>query len=260
MHDVRNMCAAKAQFVGDLSLHAAINAGAPGEPGGIVFVVTRNAVSHTVTPTLAPPLFGVKRNFEELYLSLDVLTRRVRNSLGLKQEAFAARLGAATSSVRNWEKGRKRPSPEYLKKMAELAPSFAEQVESAIAGYEWHPTQQSGRYSQETVAVLHQALDMILDRAPSEAVQKITEFLEAFAGKWGDHPQRGRKSRLEPHLVPAELDTEITRIAEQRGLDTSAILRDALSLGLDALSRSAAAQRQVKINKEAHRRAHPRSA
>ena len=60
--------------------------------------------------------------------------------------------------------------------------------------------------------------------------------------------------------MPAELDTEITKISQQRGLDTSAILRDALSLGLDALSRGATAQRQVKINKEAHRRADPRSA
>lgn len=192
-------------------------------------------------------------------MSLRDITRRVRQVLGLNQDELAAKLGVASSSVGNWETGAKRPSPKNLRKMADLAPVFADEVRHLVEQFEWHPKQQSGRYSAETVAVLHQALDIILDRAPSEAVQKITEFLEAFAGKWGEHPRRGRKSAGEPHLVPAELDTEITRIAEQRGLDTSAILRDALSLGLDALSRGAAAQRQVKINKEAHKRVHSRS-
>ena len=37
--------------------------------------------------------------------------RRIRESLGLSQPVFADFLGTATSTVRSWEQGQKRPSP-----------------------------------------------------------------------------------------------------------------------------------------------------
>jgi len=75
-------------------------------------------------------------------LDLAELSRKVRRSLGLTQEQFAAKLDAAGSTIRNWESGRKRPAPDFLKKMAELAPGFVHEIEKELHAYEWH---QGGR-------------------------------------------------------------------------------------------------------------------
>ncbi len=94
-------------------------------------------------------------------MALAGLSRRVRRSLGLTQEEFASKLDAAGSSIRNWEAGRKRPSPDFLKKMAELAPAFASEIDGELKVYEWHDSKQGGRrYSEETISALHVPRDL----------------------------------------------------------------------------------------------------
>jgi len=70
---------------------------------------------------------------------LRALVGTIRARLGLSPEAFAGAVGASLSALRNWEAGSKRPHPKYLKRMAEMAPAFAVEIEQAIASYDWHP-------------------------------------------------------------------------------------------------------------------------
>jgi hypothetical protein len=44
----------------------------------------------------------------------------------------------------------------------------------------------SKRVSEETQEQLHEALDLIFERAPLTAIEKVTEFLTDRAGKYGD--------------------------------------------------------------------------
>jgi len=41
------------------------------------------------------------------------------------------------------------------------------------------------RYSDEAIAAFHQALDMILDNAPSTVVERVSELLVQHAAKFG---------------------------------------------------------------------------
>lgn len=125
-------------------------------------------------------------------MSLKDLTRRVRRSLALTQEQFAQKLEATSGSIRNWESGRKRPAPDFLKKMAELAPGFGHEINAHLKAYEWHPRKGVGsRYSEETRQQLISAQDAILDNADSTVVEDIAERLTKAAGWHGgppDHP------------------------------------------------------------------------
>ncbi|MBZ5702137.1 MAG: helix-turn-helix transcriptional regulator [Acidobacteriia bacterium] len=56
----------------------------------------------------------------------------------MTQEEFAHSLQVAGSSIGNWESGRKRPAPKYLRKMAGLAPAFAREIDVELRNYEWH--------------------------------------------------------------------------------------------------------------------------
>lgn len=69
------------------------------------------------------------------------IVRALRKSLELSLVQLAAKLGASESSARNWERGRKRPTPSTLKKMRELAaPDLAARFTEAIKDYQWRPS------------------------------------------------------------------------------------------------------------------------
>jgi transcriptional regulator with XRE-family HTH domain len=80
----------------------------------------------------------VKLNLLGVHLSLRDISHRVRKSLGLTHDQFAAALEVASSSIGNWESGRKRPAPKNLKKMARLAPEFAHEIDMELKAFEWH--------------------------------------------------------------------------------------------------------------------------
>src|SRR5713101_6832202 len=61
----------------------------------------------------------------------------------------------------------------------------AESWQSWAAGG-WASEGASKRVSAETCAALSEALSIILDRAPSTVIAKITEILTSHAGKYGD--------------------------------------------------------------------------
>ena len=48
------------------------------------------------------------------------------------------------------------------------------------------PTSRSKRVSEETCAMLAEAVDIILQRAPSAVIEEMTEYLTARAGKYGE--------------------------------------------------------------------------
>jgi putative transcriptional regulator len=48
------------------------------------------------------------------------LIRKHRNSLGLTQEQFAAKLGVTYSTVNRWENNKAKPSPLALQRIKEL--------------------------------------------------------------------------------------------------------------------------------------------
>jgi DNA-binding XRE family transcriptional regulator len=125
------------------------------------------------------------------------LVRRMRLSKdNMNQDQFAAELKASRSAVQGWERGKHRPKDETLRKMGQLAPSFSVQIEQVLQDYPWHPGKRvhNSRVSQETIHELHAALDIILNRAPSAVVEKVTATLTKFAGRFGDPPmKRGKK-------------------------------------------------------------------
>jgi len=51
--------------------------------------------------------------------------RRLRASLGLTQEQFAAKVGVTFSTVNRWESGKSRPSPLAIRQIEELFPQLA---------------------------------------------------------------------------------------------------------------------------------------
>jgi len=110
------------------------------------------------------------------------LVRAAREVAGLSQTAFARELNVSTQAVQNWEAGRRRPAPHFLRQMGELAPRLKERIEKELTGYVWHPKPRMRRYSAETIFEAHTALDAILDRARSDIVEKVLADLDKFAG------------------------------------------------------------------------------
>lgn len=98
-------------------------------------------------------------------MSLKELTRRVRRAMGLTQEQFAQKLGATGGSVQNWESGRKRPAPTFLRKMAGLAPDVALDIQVELEAYEWHRM----RARSETLSELELPTDI------AETVQRLVK-------------------------------------------------------------------------------------
>ena len=177
--------------------------------------------------------------------------RALRIALDLTQDEFAVKLGVAGSSVGYWETGEVTP---HKRTRQRIRAACAEADSGTIAS-----APKSRRYSEEAVHALHQALDVILDGAPSAVIQKVSEFLDKFAGQYGIPSERGRAARRVLRAIPAELSEEIDRMASRDGLDTSVILAQALSLWVKAKSRTATADTAAKLNKEAYKRVHPRS-
>jgi transcriptional regulator with XRE-family HTH domain len=92
---------------------------------------------------------------------------RIRSGLGLKQEEFAARLGASTSSVQKWERGAAIPHPGTMRRIRALAEVEKVKVPAHIRDD------------------LHVALDIILSRAPMAIIEDVTEHLVRKAGDYG---------------------------------------------------------------------------
>jgi len=128
------------------------------------------------------------------------LIRALRKEMGLSQEGFARQLGLTSNTVARYERGEFQPDPFNLLLIIKIAPDDwkARLLPHLPAeGARWLETLsqkqasaprlgRSSRYSHETKQALHDALDVVLDRAPSTAVQKVTEVLTNFAGKYGD--------------------------------------------------------------------------
>jgi len=135
-----------------------------------------------------------------LQVSLQSLCLRVRRSLGESQDAFARTMSVSKATIQNWESGRGRPAPMRLKKMAEIAPGLAPELRAEMQKFEWHPRAprrepvnsfgyisikvRGRRFGEDTVIAAHEALDLILDHAPSEIIKKIQALLEKHAAQW----------------------------------------------------------------------------
>jgi len=79
---------------------------------------------------------------QELFcgVSLKSLVLQFRKEKRLTQAKLGALLGMSEASVNNWERGKNRPTPAALAKMADLAePKLAEKLRDALAAYQWHP-------------------------------------------------------------------------------------------------------------------------
>lgn len=131
--------------------------------------------------TLSSAFFGRCR--------LKDLISAIRQSLRLSKAGFADRLGVSVSALGNWERGRNRPHPDHLRKMAELAPRFAAQIDRELEEYEWHrgdvhPSRSTGRrYGPETRAGLIQGIDIILEWGPTEYIAALRDFIEERAAR-----------------------------------------------------------------------------
>jgi len=113
---------------------------------------------------------------------LKALVRRVRAGLRLKQGDFARTLDVSEASVQNWENGRNRPSPNLLRKMAQMVPALAVEIQREIEGYEWHPKRLPARSTgkQDLGQVDPQQWEEVLllceakkEGAPEELVERL---------------------------------------------------------------------------------------
>lgn len=170
--------------------------------------------------------------------------KALRATLDLTQDEFALKVGVSGSTVGYWESGEVTPHKRTR-----------ERVRAACSAEEPSAKPAARRYSEETIAQLHQALDIVIDKAPSTAIQQVSALLEKFAGIFG-----GEREELAGSIdVPDDLSEQLRSIAISNKLDTSYILREALSRGLPGLSQKLAAERQRPASKEAHKRVHHRS-
>jgi transcriptional regulator with XRE-family HTH domain len=87
----------------------------------------------------------------------------------------------------------------------------------------------------------------------AELARELEAALEREGHRWLAKPEKTAFPPLPKYLVRA-----IEKAAHERGLDTSYILPEVVSVWLRALSR-ATGKHAVKISKEAHRRVHLRS-
>lgn len=94
--------------------------------------------------------------------------------------------------------------------------------------------------------------------APAEFGEELSSEMRAALKREAERQSPHRREAIFPS-IPAYLKRAIERASQQNGLDTSYILREVVQVWLRALSRSDAAKRLEKINKEAHKRAQPRS-
>lgn len=138
-------------------------------------------------------------------ISTASLIARVRLALGETQESFAPVMHVVRASVQNWESGRGKPTPKRLRKMAEIAPQFARELRIAADKIEEEirarrrrkGIRASGgkrgyisvkiagrRYGEDTISSAHEALDLVIDNAPTELVKKVQEILDKHAGQW----------------------------------------------------------------------------
>jgi len=119
----------------------------------------------------------------------------LRTALDLTQQEFATKIGMASSTIGYWESGEVSPHKRTMARVRDIcARAVAANSEAAGAAVG------KRRYSQETIASLHQALDMILDNAPSEMVKDVSEYLTKRAGYYGGPPDRP-----ESHAVPEKV-------------------------------------------------------
>ena len=120
------------------------------------------------------------------------LVRDLRKRRGWTQRQLADEMGVTEASVRNYEKGRQDPEPLVLLRMSELAPGdLRRQVVAVLPEQlrEWHGRAEEGkrrstRYSEEARQALLEALDIILERAPSAMVQDVTNYLQQRADRY----------------------------------------------------------------------------
>jgi len=98
---------------------------------------------------------------------------KLRDSLDMTQEEFAHALGVVKGTVQHWEAGRAKPRARQQRKIQTLMKGQPPDREKPR------------RYSEETREQLIEALDVILDSAPSTVVEQTAEFLTLKAGKYG---------------------------------------------------------------------------
>lgn len=194
-----------------------------------------------LVPTLGVVKGNVLRKVPEPNWASEV--KALRATLALTQDEFALKVGVSGSTVGYWESGEVTPH-KRTRERVRTACSAEEPAKPATR-----------RYSEETISQLHQALDIVIDKAPSTAIQQVSALLEKFAGVFGTE----REELAVPIDVPDDLSEQLRSIAANNKLDTSYILREALSRGLPGLSQKLAAERQRPASKEAHKRVHHRS-
>jgi transcriptional regulator with XRE-family HTH domain len=154
----------------------------------------------------------------------------MRVALDLSQDELAVKLGVAGSTIGYWESGEVTPH----KRTRERVRALGVAASSDLAA------KRNRRYSSETISALHQALDIIIDGAPSAVIQKVSEFLDEFAGRYGIPSERGGRERV---------------------LDTSGIISEVLNAApassLASANKMADPGRQAELGKEARNRVHP---
>ncbi|MEO0686780.1 MAG: helix-turn-helix transcriptional regulator [Cyanobacteria bacterium J06649_11] len=64
-----------------------------------------------------------------------MLIRELRNSLGLTQDKFAAKLGVTLLTINRWENGRSKPSPLAMEKVEKLLFEMGERGENLLSKY-----------------------------------------------------------------------------------------------------------------------------
>lgn len=71
----------------------------------------------------------------ELSALLGKLIRELRNSLGLTQEKFAAKLGVTCLTINCWENGRSKPSPLAMEKVEGMLTEMGQQGQYLMKKY-----------------------------------------------------------------------------------------------------------------------------
>ncbi|BAY87632.1 XRE family transcriptional regulator (plasmid) [Calothrix parasitica NIES-267] len=71
----------------------------------------------------------------ELSALLGKLIRELRNSLGLTQEKFAAKLGVTCLTINRWENGRSKPSPLAMEKVEGMLTEMGQQGQYLMKKY-----------------------------------------------------------------------------------------------------------------------------
>jgi len=101
--------------------------------------------------------------------------KEFREARTLTQDDLARMMGVAQSTIQNWENGRTSPRPKMALRIRALA-----------GGPETTEKKKARRYNEERIVQAHTALDLILDRARSDVVEKVMADLAKFAGRFGE--------------------------------------------------------------------------